>query len=110
MKIAPISAAMKRRGWNTWAKPASAVPTSTGAIAAGRVRIRAAISQMRIPLGAATALIGRSSRPPGELREVGFALLDVRPAALLGLLAHVEEEVGVVGELLNAAEAVLIGV
>jgi hypothetical protein len=33
-----------------WARPASAVPTSTGAIAAGSVRGRAAISQIRNPV------------------------------------------------------------
>ncbi len=52
MKIAPTSAATKRRGWKMCCQPASAVPTRTGAIAAGSVRILAAISQMRIPLGA----------------------------------------------------------
>ena len=59
---------------------ASAVPTSTGATAAGSVRGRAAISQMRD--GAR-----RRSRPPRELREVGRALLLVGLAPLLRLLA-----------------------
>ena len=48
----------------------------------------------------------RRSRSVRELREVGFALLDVRVAAFLRLLAHVEEERGVAGELLDAGEPV----
>ena len=48
----------------------------------------------------------RSSRPLREPREVGRALLHVRVAALLRLLAHVVEERGVAGELLHAGEAV----
>ena len=47
MKIAPISVATKVSGWKTSSAAASAVPTSTGATAAGSVRGRAAISQMR---------------------------------------------------------------
>src|ERR687889_1334183 len=46
----------------------------------------------------------------GEPREVGLALLFVGVTALLGLLAAVEEEVSVVGELLDAGVAVLVGV
>src|SRR6185503_18764055 len=46
-------------------------------------------------------------RPPRELREVGPALLDVGVAALLGLVAHVEEQRGVARQLLDAGEAVL---
>src|SRR5215203_3138656 len=46
----------------------------------------------------------------GEFREVGFALLFVGVAALLRLLAAVEEEVSVVGKLLDAGVAVLVGV
>ena len=57
MKIAPTSAATKRRGWKMCCQPASAVPTRTGAIAAGSVRILAAISQMRIPLGVAALVV-----------------------------------------------------
>src|SRR5690242_8012352 len=111
MNIAPIRAAMKRSGWNTPKNPASAVPTSTGAIAAGSVRTRAAISQMRTPLGRVTArVVAITSRPAGELREVRLALLEVGVAPLLGLLAHVEEKIGVVGELLDAGQAVLVGV
>src|SRR6201995_5384419 len=110
MKIAPTSAATKRRGWKTCCQPASAVPTSTGAIAAGRVRMRAAISQIRTPLGACALVVVIGLRPVGELREVGFALLEVGVAALLCLLAHVEEQVRVVGQLLDACQAVLVGV
>src|SRR5436190_16740244 len=102
MKIAPISAAMNRRGWKTCWKPARAVPTSTGATAAGSVRTRAAINQIRTPLGLVRAREAAiSSRPSRELREIRLAFLDVCPAAFLGLLAHVEEEVRVVGELLD---------
>ena len=50
------------------------------------------------------------SRAPGELREVRSALLEVGAAPLGRLLAHVEEEVGVVGELLDPGETVLVGV
>ncbi len=46
----------------------------------------------------------------GELREVGYALLLVGVAAFLGLLATVEEEVSVVGELLDAGVTILVGV
>src|SRR5579875_3429713 len=107
MKIAPSSAASSLSGWSTCWKPASAVPTSTGAIAAGSVRSRAAISQMRTPLIAAR--IPRL-RPARELVEVGRAPLEERVAALLRLLAHVEEEVRVVGELLEPRHPVLLGV
>src|SRR3984885_10065572 len=117
MKIAPSSAATNRSGWNTCEKPAQAVPTSTGATAAGSVRGRAAISQIRTPPGiaAADALTGAHLRrcalcPPRKLREVGRTPLEIGVAALLGLLAHVEEEVGVVGELLDAGPPVLVGV
>ena len=44
MKTLPTSAAQNASGRNTSSAPASAVPTSTGAIAAGSVRGRAAIS------------------------------------------------------------------
>src|SRR5579875_2275524 len=108
MKIAPRSAASSRSGWSTCWNPARAVPTSTGAIAAGSVRSRAAINQMRTPLiGPA---FRAALRPAGELVEVGGALLEERIAPLLRLLAHVEEQVGVVGELLQARHAVLLGV
>src|ERR671913_1718330 len=91
-----------------WIPPraAAAVPTSTGTTAAGRVRGRAPRTQ-RFTAGEGT---GRPSWPTGEPGEVRGPLLDVRVAALLALLAHVEEEVGVVGQLLDAGQAVLVGV
>src|ERR1700733_705247 len=115
MKIAASSAATNRSGWNTCAKPAHAVPTSTGATAAGSVRGRAAISQILIPLGIAAAGVLTASppeplSPPRELGEVGRPLLEVGVTALLRLFAHVEEEVRVVGQLLDPGEAILIGI
>src|SRR2546421_5832306 len=101
MKIAPSSAATNLNRWNVPSCPASAVPTSTGATDAGSVRGRAAISQMRALVFIAT------SGPAREFREVGPPLLLVRLAPLLGLIAHVEEEVRVVGELLDARKPVL---
>src|SRR6185436_41410 len=101
MKIAPSRAAMNPPIRRSTSVMPSAVPTRTGAMAAGSVRGRAAMSQMRTP---ATSL---RLRPPRELREVGPALLDVRVAALLGLVAHVEEQRRVARELLHAGEAVL---
>src|SRR5262245_54970457 len=74
---------------------AAAVPTSTGAIAAGSVRGRAAISQI---------LKSGPLRVLGEVR--GSALL-VGVAPLLTLLGHVEEKRRVMGELLDPGEAVL---
>src|SRR5580692_2751025 len=50
------------------------------------------------------------SRSVRELREVGFALLDVRVATFLGFLAHVVEESRVARELLHAGESVGVGV
>src|ERR671933_2742298 len=99
MKIEPINAHANRSGLNVPSVPASAVPTSTGAIAAGSVRGRAATIQSRSVLGRSGAL--------RELAEVGLALLAVGVASLLRLLGPVEEEVGVVRELLDAREAVL---
>src|SRR5271165_86358 len=98
MKRAPSSAAMKVRAWKCPAPSASEVPTSTGATAAGSVRTRAAITQMR------TAL---KLGPLGEAGEVRTALLPVGVAPLPCLLAAVEQQVCVVRELLNAAQAVL---
>src|SRR5215216_6105479 len=86
--------------------PAAAVPTSTGTTAAGSVRGRAPRTQRFTT----SLLRARASRPTGEPREVGRALLDVGVAPLLALLAHVEEEVGVVGQLLDAGQPVLAGV
>src|SRR3954471_15257979 len=102
MKIDPISAQAKRSGLKVPSLPARAVPTSTGATAAGSVRGRDATSQSRSGLKASRAL--------RELAEVGLALLAVGVATLLGLLGRVEEEVGVVRELLDAGEPVLGGV
>src|SRR6204780_1085185 len=110
MNTAPSNAARKRSGWKTWANPASEVPTRTGATAAGRVRGRAAISQIRTPLMLAAPWPETRLCPARELREVGTALLQVGVAALLRLLAHVEQEVGVMGQLLDPGQPVLIGV
>src|SRR4051794_10008292 len=100
MKIEPISAQTKRSGLKTSSCPwASAVPTSTGATAAGSVRGRDASSHSRRVLGALR-----------ELSEVGLALLLVGVTALLRLSGFVEEEVRVVGELLDPCDPVLVGV
>ena len=56
MKIEPSSAATNGPGRKMPRSIATAVPTSTGATAAGSVRMRAAISQMRSPLGGETAV------------------------------------------------------
>ncbi len=120
MKIAPSSAATNASGSKCPAPSASEVPTSTGAIAAGSVRTRAAITQMRTALappgtlGAAVdgdcmvviAPAGLPLGPPREPREVRLALLLVSVPALLRLLAHVEEQVRVVCKLLHARETV----
>src|SRR4051812_25937950 len=99
MAIAPSSAAAKASGRKSASTAPSEVPTSTGATDAGSVRSRAAMTQMRTELG-----------PAGELREVGPALLAVGIAPLLGLVGHVEEQVRVVRQLLEAGQAVLVGV
>src|SRR3954454_20575476 len=99
MKIEPISAQTKRSGLNVPSVPARAVPTSTGATAAGSVRGRAATAQsLRAPMGSGALR---------ELAEVGLALLAVGVASLLRLLRCVEEEVRVMRELLDAAQPVL---
>src|SRR4249919_1232099 len=100
MKIDPISAAPKAQGRrrSPWCSIAAAVPTSTGAIAAGSVRGRAANTQIL------------KSGPLRVLGEVRAASLLVGVPPLLTLLGHVEEERRVVGELLDAGEAVLGGV
>src|SRR3954454_15494076 len=74
---------------------AAAVPTRTGAIAAGSVRGRAAISQIL------------TSRPLRVLREVRAPALLVGVAALLALFRHVEEQRRVVRELLDAGHPIL---
>src|SRR3977135_4503538 len=99
MTTAPSSAATKASGWNTSAPSASEVPTSTGAIAAGSVRTRAAISHMR-------AAPTRSG-PLREAREIRLALFPVGVAPLLRLLAAVEQEVRVVPQLLDPRQPVL---
>src|SRR5436305_3190420 len=99
MKIEPISAQAKRSGLNVPSVPARAVPTSTGAIAAGSVRGRAATSHSRSGL-----------RTLRETAKVRAALLAEGVPPLLRLLRAVEEEVGVVCELLDAGEAILGGV
>src|SRR4051812_25647400 len=109
MKIEPISAHAKRSGLNVPSVPASEVPTSTGATAAGSVRGRAATSHRR------RALPGPDARRAGsgalrELVELGLALLGVGSASLPRLVGAVEEEVGVVRELLEAGQPVLRGV
>src|SRR6476646_2477870 len=100
MKMLPIKAAMKAatRGRSPWRSIAAAVPTNTGAIAAGSVRGRAAISQMR------------KSGPLRVLGEVRAASLLVGVAPLLALLGHVEEEGCGVGELLDSGQPILRGV
>src|SRR3954471_17665060 len=102
MKSAPSSVAMNVRTLNVPSVAASAVPTSTGAAAAGSVRGRAAISQMCSGLKGdhRRRSLRSGSRAFGELREVGRALGLVGLAALLGLVAGVEEQVRVVRELL----------
>src|SRR5215218_101296 len=89
MNTLPTNAARNLTGWKTSSEPASAVPTSTGATAAGSGRL------------------GKRSRSLGELPEVRLAALDVGVPPLLGLLAHVEEQVGVVSQLLETGEPVV---
>src|ERR1700680_4228012 len=98
MKSAPSSAAKNASLWNRSAPRATEVPTSTGAIPAGSVRTRAAISQMRAARTRSGAL-----REAGEVR---CALLPVGVAALLRLLAAVEEQVRVMRQLLDARETI----
>src|SRR5271166_3072737 len=99
---------------------AAAVPTTTGTIAAGRVRSRAPSTQRRNFPGAGGAAVFsvtarsalREARPPGsrttrETSEVGWATLLEGVPPLLGLLAHVEEHGRVTGELLQPGEAVV---
>src|SRR5439155_23091478 len=116
MNTLPISAASAARGRKTSSDPASAVPTSTGEITAGRVRGRAAASQMRsgtrpAPATRTEELIGtRRSRPAGEPREVRLALLDVRVSPFLAFLRHIEEHRRIACEPLKACEPVAIGI
>ena len=76
MNTAPSSAATNASALK-WSSPsASEVPTSTGAIAAGSVRTRAAITQMRTALGECTASDGGPRRVRGEEVVIMF---DLRP-------------------------------
>src|SRR3954468_7005528 len=110
MSSEPSRAATKRRGWKIPAVAASAVPTRTGAAPVGSVRGRAAMSQMRMALGRSAWTWTVMSRPPGELRVIRLALGLVGLAPLPGLLGAVEEEGGVVRELLDAGVAGRVGV
>ena len=84
-----------------------AAPCPAGGGAA--IVVCAAVIPSSIGPGSATAWRAASSgsRAPGELGEVGLAPLAVGVAALLRLLAAVEQQVRVVGELLDAAQTVL---
>src|SRR5579875_162313 len=97
MKRAPIRAAKNAPGSKRLAPRARELPTRTGAREAGRVLGRAASSQTRHGGGPA----GRPLGPTGELGKVGLALFLEGVPTLLGLFAGVEEEVGVVGKLLD---------
>src|SRR4051812_22468423 len=99
MKTEPTRAATnapQRKPVAPAARSAAALPTSTGAIAAGSVRRRAAMTHMRRPLTAPA-----TSRSARELGEVRVTLLLEGLAALASLLASVEEQVRVVRQLLN---------
>src|SRR6266516_4618955 len=109
MDTAASSAATKASGRKSASTAPSEVPTSTGATDAGSVRTRAAMSHTRAPPRSGTRRRGGSG-PAGEPGEVGVALLDVGVAPLLGLGGHVEEKVGVVGELLDTGQPVLVRV
>src|SRR5579864_546336 len=85
---------------------AIAVPASTGATDAASVAGRTADHQTREALMAGAAAIIRL-RPLGELREIRLSLLDVSVATLLRLFAHVVEERGVAGELLDPGQPVV---
>ena len=77
---------------------AAAAPTSTGATAASSVAGRTAVSQCDHGIARrkrALPVTARSSGQPRETREVRLALLQEGIAALLRLLAQVEEERGV---------------
>src|SRR3954452_1904227 len=111
MNSAPSSAQAKAMPSKSPCWMASDVPTRTGATAAGSVRTRAAMTQMRSDFMSDPRLPASDlSRAAREPREVRRALGLVGLAALARLLAGVEEEVRVVGELLQAGVAVLAGV
>src|SRR5436305_13270 len=105
MKTEPIRAARNAPALGSFPahSTAAAVPTSTGAMAAGNVRGRAAITQILMRWL-------RPSRPPREFREVRCSLVLEGLTALGRLLAAVEEQVGVVGELLDPGVTILMRV
>src|SRR5439155_4203818 len=87
---------------------ATAVPSSTGDTDAASVAGREAIHQTWDFVGAGRAPPSVTPLgPAGEAREVRFALLDIGVSPLLRLLAHVVEEGGVAGQLLDAGQAVV---
>src|SRR5688500_10578079 len=106
MSSAARSAATNGPARNAPSAAPTAVPTSTGTTAAGSVAGRAASSHVR----ALMRPRARGSREARELREVGLPLLEERLLPLLRLLRHVVEERRVAGELLDAGEAVGVGV
>src|SRR5262245_46023689 len=126
MKIEPINAATKASQRKSGlqrtlasvqasfaAHHAAALPTSTGATAAGSVRGLAAMNQILMRATSSAGASGGVAVPSGslrELREVRAATLLVGVAALLALLGHVEQQRRVVRELLEAGEPVLGGV
>src|SRR5579864_4179271 len=89
---------------------AIAVPARTGDTEAASVAGRTADHQTRGALMAGAAAIIEELRPLREFREVRLSLLDVSVATLLRLFAHVVEQRGVAGELLDAGQAVVGGV
>ena len=103
---------------------AAAVPTSTGTIG-GRQRAgpgpqHPALDRARAPAATTAGAVGghggprrpgpRRSRAAGEAAEVRGPVLLEGVAALLALLAHVEEHGGVAGELLESGQSVVGGV
>src|SRR3954447_3810290 len=142
MKIEPTRAARNAptRGSSPAHSTAAAVPTSTGAIAAGSVLGLAAITQIligQLPSAMTESRAGGAggggsrtarglpaappspcdrtraptpSRSPRELAEIGRSFLLEGLAPLPSLLAAVEEQVGVVGQLLDPGVAVLMGI
>src|ERR1700724_3661125 len=79
MKIAPARAARNRKGWNTCANPASAVPTSTGATAAGRV--------LEVGRAALRGLVRHVKEQVRIVRE----LLDAGETVLVGVEARLQQ-------------------
>src|SRR6476619_5921129 len=98
MQIAQSSAATKPPTRRSRSVADSAVPTRTGATAAGSVRSRAAMIHIRTldtrwSVGRSPRVRGSWNRPsgtPGELREVGRALGFVGLAALARLVGGIE--------------------